>query len=326
MRVYPYARNDTVLDSIALRLAGADTSFNASIDRLDLIPPENGEPVVLEARVNVNIPKALEYPLVPKSQPLSLLAVARCRETRWAKTIKEWQIPIHTPAEAFVPDNELLTIDSGNVSGNLKLIFCLCLGSDRANDGQSFARRRLNIIAEKRFSVLMSGSGGSITEWVSFKDRTIPSGLWYLSVPGGNLDQPATELRMYLNKDCSSFHRLLSATSATKPDRVLAHTLARRMIRAAFIYNILTLGFTSDEKDIPQDEDSWSTTCWGVAFNLCSKIFRDQWDEDDPYGAFLGLRKQYGQRLNLLETQVQSYADLPSTLDRSHTLNPTGTL
>jgi hypothetical protein len=324
MRVYPYARDNAVLESVALRLAGSDAGFNARVDRLDAMPPENGEPIRLEARIDVDVPTVFKYPLVPESQPVTLLAVARCRDTRWARTIKEWSIPISPPRKRFTPNLEPLTIDSGNVSGQFRVVFCLCLASDRTGGGAGFARRRLNIIAEKRFTVLMSGAGGSITEWVSFRERNIPAGLWYLNVPGGNLDHPASDLRIYLNKDVEPFRRLLSSTSATRPERVLAHTLTRRMIRAAFINGILTLGFSSADKDIPEDEDGWAGTCWGVAFGLCRRIFPDQWDAEDPRASFLELKKDYATRLNTLETLVQAFAELPLTLERSHTLNPSG--
>src|SRR5205823_1825692 len=138
------------------------------------------------------------------------------------------------------------------------------LASDRTAGGNNFARRRWNIIAEKRFTVLMSGAGGSITEWVSFRERKLPAGLWYLNVPDGDLEQPVANLRIYLNKDEEPFRRLLSSTSATRPERVLAHTLMRRMIRAAFINGVLNLAFSTPEKDVPEDEELWDGSCWGV--------------------------------------------------------------
>jgi hypothetical protein len=322
--VYPYARNNTVLDPIALRLAGADAGFNARADRLEVIPPEHGEAIRLEARIDVDVPTVFNHPLVPEGQPVTLLAVARCRDTRWARTIREWSIPVNPPRKRFTPNPEPLTIDSGHVSGQFRVVFCLCLASDRTAGGSSFARRRWNIIAEKRFTVLMSGAGGSITEWVSFRERNLPHGLWYLNVPGGNLDQPAPDLRIYLNKDIEPFRRLLSSTSATRPERVLAHTLTRRMIRAAFINGMLSLAFSTPNNDIPEDEESWGGSCWGVAFGLCRQVFPDRWDADDPIASFRELREHYATRLNTLETCVQAFAELPQTLERSHTLNPLG--
>lgn len=323
MKVYPYARDNAVLDPIALRLAGGDAGFNARTDRIEVMPPENGEPIRLEARIDVDVPAVLDRPLVPAGQPFTLLAVARCRETRWAHTIKAWPIPT-TPKKRFNPDPETLQIDSGRVSGQFRLVFCLGLAADRTAGGTGFARRKWNIIAEKRFAILMSGAGGSITEWVSFKERKLPAGLWHLNVPGGDLDQPAASLRIFLNKDVESFRRLLSSTSASRPNLALAHTLTRRMVRAAFINGMLNLAFSSPDKDIPEDEETWAGSCWGVAFGLCRQVFSVSWDPDAPRNSFLELRKFYATRLNLLETRVQEFADLPQTLERSHTLNPSG--
>ncbi len=324
MKVYPYARSNDVLESIALRVAGGDAGFNARVDRLEVPPPENGEAIRLEARLDVDVPTVFSHPLVPTGQPVTLLAVVRCRETRWARTIKEWSLPISPPQRRFTPDPEPLTISADQVSGQFRLVFCLCLASDRTSGQSGFARRRWNIIAEKRFTVLMSGAGGSITEWVSFKERNLPHGLWYLNVPGGDLDQPVANLRIYLNKDVEPFRRLLSSTSATRPERVLAHTLTRRMIRAAFINGMLNLAFSTPDRDIPDDDEAWLGSCWGVAFGLCRQVFADRWDPDAPLASFLTLRAQYSTRLNLLETCVQAFADLPQTLERSHTLNPSG--
>src|SRR5262245_20361995 len=117
MRVYPYARDNSLLDSIALRLATSDAGFNPRVDRLDAMPPETGEPIRLEARIDVDVPAVFNYPLLPEAQPITLLAVARCRDTRWAQAIKEWSIPINPPRKRFTPNLEPLTIDAGNVSG-----------------------------------------------------------------------------------------------------------------------------------------------------------------------------------------------------------------
>lgn len=324
MKVYPYARDNAVLDPIALRVAGGDAGFDARIDRLEVMPPENGDPIRLEARIDVDVPAVLDRPLVPARQPVALLAVARCRNTRWAQTIKEWRIPT-TSKKRFNPDPEILQIDSGCVAGHFRLVFCLGLAADRMPGVSGFARRKWNIIAEKRFAVLMSGAGGSMTEWVSFSEKRLPAGLWYLNVPMGDLHQPAADLRVYLNKDVESFRRLLSSRSASRTNLALAHTLTRRMIRAAFINGILALAFSTPKAEIPNDdEDTWAASCWGIAFGLCRQVFPTAWDPAAPINSFLELRDYYATRLNELETYVQAFAELPQTLERSHTLNPSG--
>ena len=96
------------------------------------------------------------------------------------------------------------------------------------------------------------------------------------------------------------------------------------MIRAAFINSLLSLAFSMPDGDVPADEDEWAGTCWGVAFGLCRQVFPAQWDSDAQLASFLDLRNHYATRPNQLETCVQAFADLPQTLERSHTLNPSG--
>jgi hypothetical protein len=94
MKVYPYSRDDAVVERIALRLAGSENTWDPAEDRLDLAPPENGEPIRIEVKIDVDVPTVLSRPLVPPSQPLTIVAVARCSETRWAEVVGRWEVPL----------------------------------------------------------------------------------------------------------------------------------------------------------------------------------------------------------------------------------------
>ena len=170
----------------------------------------------------------------------------------------------------------------------------------------------------------MAGSGGSITEWISFSDRGFPPGLWHVFIPEGDLEHPASSLRLYLNRDVESFRRLLSTTSSSQRDRLLAHNFVRRLIRAAFIQGVVSLALACPEDDLPDDAENTPGTCWEVAFNLCRKTFPRDWDPEDQIGSIREIQQKYGVRPNLVETCVQTFAQLPDILERSQILNPPG--
>ena len=81
MKVYPFARENAVVEQIALRVAGSDTPWNPRDDRLDLAPPENGEPIQIEVRIDLDVPTVLDRPLIPAGHPLTIVAVALSRYT-----------------------------------------------------------------------------------------------------------------------------------------------------------------------------------------------------------------------------------------------------
>jgi hypothetical protein len=218
----------------------------------------------------------------------------------------------------------VISFDSSRVARQFRVVFCLCLAAERTMGPDSFARKRWNIVAEKRFIVLMAGSGGTVTEWVSFSDRGFPPGLWHLSIPMGDLEQPAANLRLFLNKDIESFRRLLSATSGGLRDRLLAHNFVRRQIRAAFIQGFVSSVMACPEDELPVEGESAAGNCWEVAFGLCRQIFPELWNSDERIESIKSVRRIYGDTPNVVETRVQAFAELPAVLERSQVLNPPG--
>jgi hypothetical protein len=323
MKVYPFPRDDAVLDGVAIRLAGGDAPWNPRADRLELAPPENGEPIHMEVRLDVDVPTVLGRPLLPSGHPVTLLAVARCRDTRWAEVVQTWTVPLRV-RKRFTPDPAIVRIDGEKVAGQFRLVFCLCLAEGRDTRPDSLARKRWNILAEKRFTVVLSGSGGSITEWVSFSQRGLPAGLWHLHVPAGDLEERVGDLRLYLNADVESFRRLLATTSGNLHERVLAHNLFRRQVRTAFIQGIVALALATPAADLPRDVDAVAGSCWELAFSLCREVFPDAWNQEDVISSIREVHRRFGAQPHVVETRAQQVAQLPDVLKRSLILNPPG--
>jgi hypothetical protein len=316
---YPYIRDDKPLAATALRLAGAE-DWDPDSDRLLVPSIVPGEPVRLEARVIADLGSVYSIPLLPRRQALTLIAVARCPATRWSRVLQEWSIPARS-SETFEVSPVALELDWNRIAGQVKLSLCLCLAADRAAGQGFFARRRLNILAEKRFRVLLGGVGGGLTEWVSFREKELPAGLWNLRLPEADLGQPVDALRLWLNKDVESFHRLMTASAGQMPETRIAHRICLRVIAVEFLHALLMLGFSTPDDDLPESLEDVLGTCWSAVLGVCAKVFADEWDSGDQLASFTAMRERYRDQPNEVETRVQAHLRMARLMDSFDALN-----
>ena len=173
----------------------------------------------------------------------------------------------------------------------------------------------MNILAEKKFRILLGGLGGGLTEWVSFGEKGLPPGLWYLSLPDSDLNQRLDVLRLWLNKDVQGFHRLMTASAAQRQETRVAHRTLLRVISIEFLQSLLSLGFATREDDLPDSIEDVRETCWSAVFAVCAKVFDEEWDDGDELASFHAMRERYGMQPNEVETRIQAHQRIGTLID-----------
>lgn len=320
MKIYPYARNDSLLEEIAVREANCGLTEWDPDDLIiepKIIDPL--QPICIEARVVADLSAVAEKGILPDGEELDLIAVLNSPATRWSKVIKEWPLKAGGK-EKFHLEPFPIAIDPDHLSGKMHLRFILCLAADRAKV-DSYARKKWNILARKDFTFPETPTGGSITDWKSFRNERLPEGLWHIHIPGNDLGQPATKIRIWLNSDNNQFKRLMSKSSLTKQDRVMGIKIMQKMIRASLLQEIVTMAIVS-ELDIEEKESEG--TCWSLGMTFCQRLFPDDWDPDQPWESFKAIRVKYKGKLPEIATMAQSDSGIGDYLSGGKILNPGG--
>ena len=269
--------------------------------KIQLPPRIAGERLALEARLVADTAPVLQEKLLTGRHDLILTTVLRCGETRWSQVIDSRVMPCNTNRPPL-QENITIPVDLNRVRGKFHLAISLCLGADRNRGKDLQAWKKLHVLAEKRFTILPGGTGGRITEWVSFSEKGLPPGVSCLHLKDNDLDQPASSIRLWLNKDSDPLRKLLSSTALPQPEIRIANGIAIRFIQANFLKDLLLLAFFTPEKDCPLSDEEAIDSCWDTVFRACRFVFPDSWDEEHQLESFRKICEQYSKQPELIGT------------------------
>ena len=309
-------RHDLALQGTAVRFAGSETPWDPGLFQLTVDEYRPGKPVEIEARVAMDHSALRAKAVQGDKRPVILVAVARCAATRWNHELKRWILVTESDS---VPDEPIkFVVDGDLVAQKFDLTFQACLGEDREGP-RHVARHRWNVLAEKKFEVLLEPGGNEFpTEWVSFKKRNLPTaGLWHLEFEPANADlRPQEAVKMLLNQDAKSFRELLGS-AGRRPETRLARNVTLRYIATSCVLDLVGSVLAAAEVEPPEDPEDRKETLWPRIFHLCKKVFEDGWDEDDPLESLKRIRKENTPLpVNLVNTAVQDAAGLNAQLAR----------
>ncbi|MFL6387373.1 MAG: hypothetical protein ACJ71U_07790 [Terriglobales bacterium] len=310
-RIYPYTRADLALDATALRIKDSSPAWNPASRRL-VVDGYEGGALDLEAKLVLDLPELRSRALGGTTSPIAISIVARCPSTRWTKELKR----IDLPASSDTPFEDTIAFDVAGewIAKKLELCIATALVSERPVQG-FLARKPWNILAEKRFDIVLEPTGREFpNEWVSFREKGLPHGLWHLRFSAQDVSIPPEDaLNVQLNKDVVAFVRLLSTSSSRKPELRIARGITLRYIATAVTANLLQLILDSTE-DPPEDPTDREGTCWPLLFGTAKKVFDQDWNEKDELSSFKKLREKLKDQPNEIETRVQAAAGLPRQL------------
>lgn len=310
-RIHPYSRADIALDATAVRIKDSATIWNPASKRI-VVDGHDGGLLELEANLVVDVPEVRSRALGGTQSPVALCVVARCPATRWTKELKRIDLPVSSET----PFEQTIEVDVAGelVAKKMELCVATVLTLDRQEQG-FLAKNRWNILAEKRFDIVLEPSGREFpNEWISFREHGLPHGLWHLKFSAQDVSfSPEDALSVQLNKDIQSFVRLLSTTAARKQELRVARGLTLRYIASAVTANLVQLVLSSSE-DPPVDATDREGTCWPLIFATSKRIFEHDWDDKDELSSFRKLRDKFKDQPNEIETAVQAAAGLPRQL------------
>jgi hypothetical protein len=310
-RIYPYSRADFALDASAVRIKESTSAWNAANRRI-VVDSYEGGTLELELKLVLDLPELRSRALGGTPSPIAISVIARCPSTRWAKELSR----IEPSPSSDNPFEDTLSLDLSPewIANKVELCVATTLMAERPAGG-FFARKRWNILAEKRFDIVLESSGREFpNEWVSFREKGLPHGLWHLQFSAQDVSLPPEKaLSVQLNKDVAPFVRLLSTSSSRKPELRIARGITLRYIATAITSNLLQLILQSAE-DAPDDPTDREGTCWPLIFGSAKRIFDQDWNENDELSCFKKLREKLKDQPNEIETRVQAAAGLPRQL------------
>lgn len=315
-RVHPYVRLEDAIQETALRFKDSSAPWDPGNVKLTLEDYRPGRSIGLEARVQFD-QAALRAGVLASgtgSEELAIVASSRCASTRVNREIL--RCPFRGSEPSPFVDEVALEIDGASVAQRFDLSFQVCLAQDRKS-GEGFPRHRWNVLAEKRFEIVLEPGGRQFpTEWVEFSKRGLPSGgLWHLSFNVADASTPPPSgVKVLLNQEARPFVELLGPASRRSENRI-ARNLTMKFIAASCASDLLLAVLGSDEPPT-DDREERKDTLWPTIFRLCKLAFQDDWSDDDELLSLSELRSKYKARANEVETRIQDATGLRRQIGR----------